>query len=400
MQFALIIFLTLGASADDVDGGVCLLQNGFLGTAGLSVDSEAKDSAFPRLLLVQTSRLVSLESRLLPSRDTWIRRLNQSAGGDKLLTVVSKGGDTAVDVSAFPPELGVTLLDCPDSHDLTCTVAEVQRLTLPMMKDFDALFIFDDDVYLFPDNLKSALRENRVKTAGAVPHPPEPKQKGHALSWQGGVFGVFGCGLPCCPEQGLEMTIHGWCGGSGYGMSKGAAMHLLETPLGSSLPFTVRDYAEGLVEYNKTSTRADGYVNAFLRKGLDMMKRKQIMIGEHEPRGDVHLGAAWKEAGLPVWNLDGLYGWSVKGADLDKKLQSCDPPPVLFHYVTSDEKRYIDGKVEMGWARASACDNNADLSNLQVSTAIEAGESVEKPLLSAAQYANERDAYVARNGIL
>ena len=67
MQFALIIFLTLGASAEDVNAGVCLLQNGFLGTAGLSVDSEAKDSAFPRLLLVQTSRLVSLYVFLIPS---------------------------------------------------------------------------------------------------------------------------------------------------------------------------------------------------------------------------------------------------------------------------------------------------------------------------------------------
>lgn len=399
MQCIFFIF-TLGALSDDSDDGVCLLQTGFLGATGLSVN-DMNDAAFPRLLLVQTSRLASLKSRLLPSYDTWIRRFKQRDGGDKLITVASKGKDEVVDVSAFPPELGLTLLDCPDSHDLTCTLAEVQRLALPMMDDFDALFIFDDDVYLFPENLKSALRHNRVHAAGRKAHAPGAKRKEHGVSWRGGVFGIFGCGLPCCPEQGKVMTVHGWCGGAGYGMSKEAAKQLIETPLNSSLPLAVRDYAEGLVKYNNTSTRADGYVNAFLYKGLDMIKRDQIMMGEHEPRGDVHLGAAWNDAGLPVWNLDGLYGWSVKGADLDAKLQSCDPPPVLFHYVSSDTKRYIDSKVAIGWARASTCDKEAGLSNMQFSSAIDAGQLAEKPTLNAAkQYLDQLDTYVASNGML
>merc|ERR1719198_427060 len=116
-----------------------------------------------------------------------------------------------------------------------------------MMKDFDVLFIFDDDVYLFPENLKNALRRNLVNAAGREEHAHESERIEHALSWKGGVFGVFGCGLPCCPEQGKVMTVHGWCGGSGYGMSKDAAMRLMETPLNSSLPLAVRDYTEGLM---------------------------------------------------------------------------------------------------------------------------------------------------------
>jgi hypothetical protein len=399
MIFRLLVF-AISALTNGSDEGVCLLQSRFLGATGLAENSETKDPAFPRLLLVQTSRLVSLESRLLPSRETWIRRFTQNEGGDKLLTVVSKGEDEVVDVTAFPPELGLTLLDCPDSHDLTCTLAEVQRLTLPMMKDFDVLFIFDDDVYLFPDNLKYVLRHNRVHVPGQEDAPGGEKEQ-HDLSWKGGVLGVFGCGLPCCPEHGKVMTVHGWCGGSGYGMSKDAALRLMETPLNSSLPLAVRDYTEGLMTYNKSSTSADGYVNSFLRKGLEMMKRHEIMTGEHEPRGDVHVGAAWKEAGLPVWNLDGLYGWSLKREDLDKKLRSCDPPPVLFHYVDGDTKRYIDSTVEKGWASASSCDKDAEFSSLQVSRAAETKEPAEKADLGAIQdYANELDAYVARNGIL
>jgi hypothetical protein len=400
MKFHFLAFV-LSAAVDGAEDGVCLLQNGFLGSTGVLTNAEMKDTAFPRLLLVQTSRLISLESRLLSSRDTWIQRFKQNKGNDRLITVVSKGKDEVIDDSAFPPELGITVLDCPDSHDLTCTLAEVQRLTLPMMEDFDALFIFDDDVYLFPENLKSALRHNRVHAAGREEHAPETGRIEHALSWKGGVFGVFGCGLPCCQEQGKQMTVHGWCGGSGYGMSRDAAMRLMKTPLGASLPLAVRDYTEGIVKYNKTATRADGYVNEFLRKGLDMMKRHEIMTGEHEPRGDVHLGAAWKEAGLPVWNLDGLYGWSVKGEELDKKLQSCDPPPVLFHYVNDETKRYIDSKVEIGWALASTCDKDPELSNLQFPRGDEVKEPVENADWSATEnYTNELDAYVARNGIV
>ena len=77
-------------------------------------------------------------------------------------------------------------------------------------------------------------------------------------------------------------------------------MALIETPLGSSPPLAVRDYQEGLLKYNKASTRADGYINVFLRKGKDMIKRGQLMRPEHQPRGDVHLGAAWVDAGVPV----------------------------------------------------------------------------------------------------
>eukprot|EP00927_Polykrikos_kofoidii_P019485 TRINITY_DN19110_c0_g1_i1.p1 TRINITY_DN19110_c0_g1~~TRINITY_DN19110_c0_g1_i1.p1 ORF type:complete len:386 (+),score=70.94 TRINITY_DN19110_c0_g1_i1:154-1311(+) len=283
----------------------------------------APDSDF-RLLILQRSRYVNLMSRLVPNSMSWIKLLGPK---DHVVTVVAARGQRPELAEVFPPELGLFEADCEDSHDLMCVSAEAHRKVLPIMNDFDAMYVVDDDVYLYPPTLKKALRRQiaLAKRDGSQ----EPL-----------AFGMYGCSAAPKDNSPPLEPLHGFCGGAGFGLSQAGAFLLMQIPLqGPKLDAgNAGGLAAGTRIHESAYNPADGYVNSFLQTGQDVLSKYKLFVNETNPREDLVIGSTWKRAGLKVVPVDGVYAWTVNDKDVEHLVHSCSPEPVLFHYADDVKK--------------------------------------------------------------
>eukprot|EP00927_Polykrikos_kofoidii_P011242 TRINITY_DN14756_c0_g1_i1.p1 TRINITY_DN14756_c0_g1~~TRINITY_DN14756_c0_g1_i1.p1 ORF type:complete len:341 (+),score=48.53 TRINITY_DN14756_c0_g1_i1:43-1065(+) len=312
--------------------------------------AESDDVSSFRLLVVQRSRYINLETRLKTNLETWIPLLSKQ---DKLLTFVSAHGKKSNE-TVIPKALGLVAVDCADEHGLLCTAAEYQRIALPMMKKYDAMYVIDDDTYLHPSNLKKTLKQ-MFKDEGV----------------NGTAFGVIGCGVPYPPPA----TVSGWCGGAGFGFSRASAIKLMQTPIhGPAMDAGGPDKKNGHMRvHTGKKSPADGFVNAFLEE-----KQYAVQVAKgSEVTEDVVVGSSWKKQGVPLQTLKGAHGWRLTEEKLQTALHSCEPSPVFFHRMTEQMKTHI----------------HESLRNVPV-----CGFSLAQTLQPS--YLDQLDAFVASNGKL
>ena len=140
----------------------------------------------PSVLIVINTVEKYYETRLVEIRRTWMKRVEQK-NSMEVLFIGSNDNKGIADVFASNCPIGYYEDSCKKADAITLAYEFIMQ---PYGQKYDWIFLGDDDLYLFPDNLQRVimmLGENAVNDLK--------------------VWGIPACGGKDC---------HGFCGGGGY----------------------------------------------------------------------------------------------------------------------------------------------------------------------------------------
>jgi hypothetical protein len=244
----------------------------------------------PTVLFVINTTESNYSTRVKDIRTTWMKRVLEK---DSLEILFLGGPDNKGMEDMVPSQCKVGYWEdsCKKADAITAAYDFLQK---PYGKRYDWVFLADDDVYLFPDNIQRMI----------VSLKSDPLKENKA-------WGINGCAHQPCV---------GFCGGGGYLLTRHALIDLEE-------------------RVDRTQFKA-------LRNETDLF---DVECGRC---GDLVMTRVMKERrGIEILRYPaGHYVWNFKNDEgLIDSLKSTDPLPFLYHYPSKGRMEFIHQKgIEFG----------------------------------------------------
>ena len=289
----LLLFLDLTSRSDK---GSSINSLEFMKTASSFVErakrkADETKGALPTILIVINTAEKNYDNRLKDIRATWMKRVEEKTS----MEIFFLGGPSNKGIDDVVPsqcKVGYWEDSCKKADAIT---AAYEFLMQPYGERYDWVYLGDDDLYLFPDNL-----QRMVQSLG-------PTAVDEYKAW----------GIPACYHD----PCGGFCGGGGYLMNRKTLIKM----------------EEGV---DRTKFKA-------LRNETDLFDVECGRCGDLvitrilKERRDVAI--EWYPGGHYVWNFD----TGDKG--LLDSLKSLDPLPWLYHYPAKGRMDFIHQKgIEFG----------------------------------------------------
>jgi hypothetical protein len=254
---------------------ICVLNVILLNNSNIETFDNSTDT--PKILYIIRSIPKYYDERLNIQFKTWMKHLNEN--DDVLVASENKDHIDKFNLKYSTPE-------CPPGHAMGVCCSESNAIVKALKEyEFDWAFILDDDVYVYPDKVRSIISKYKDNYNVAL-------------------------GTPGCESNGVE----GFCGGGGYAFSKQA----LETIVGKDKNGVLK-YESFLKEYKISCEKTDFC--------------------------DITMGELSKKNNIEIIDIPEFKPW---GIGKDEKQLIIDNNIATLHYYGGDitkHKKTIEGKM-------------------------------------------------------